>query len=118
MDQQSGCPTMLAPFMPLDENGVSAGMLGREEAAVAAVDRIARARAAFVTFDSQPRLLEFARRLRQRIPGDERFGDPLSTSGVAPAQVLARGVSVLQPERASVAKELGLAGLQLWQSLS
>jgi adenylate cyclase len=37
---------------------------------------------------------------------------------VAPVQVIARGVSALQPERDSVAKELGLAGLQLWQSLS
>jgi len=33
-------------------------------------------------------------------------------------QVIARGVSALQPERDSVVKELGLAGLQLWQSLS
>ena len=68
--------------------------------------------------DTRPGLLSFARRLRTRLPGDERFGDPLSTAGETPVQVIARGVSTLQPERESVAKELGLAGLQLWQSLS
>jgi adenylate cyclase len=68
--------------------------------------------------DSRPGLLGFARRLRRRLPGDERFGDPLSTAGEEPVQVIARGVSALQPERDSVVKELGLASLQLWQSLS
>jgi adenylate cyclase len=68
--------------------------------------------------DTQPGLLAFARRLRQRLPGDERFGDPLSTAGPAPVELIARGVSALQPERESVVKELGLTGLQLWQSLS
>lgn len=80
--------------------------------------RLARARAAAARMDSRPGLLGFARRLRQRLPGDERFGDPLSTAGEEPVQVIARGVSALQPERESVVKELGLASLQLWQSLS
>lgn len=80
--------------------------------------RLARARAAAVRRDSRPGLLDFARRLRRRIPGDERFGDPLSTAGEAPVQMIARGVSALQPERDNVVKELGLASLQLWQSLS
>jgi adenylate cyclase len=71
-----------------------------------------------VNIDRKPGLLAFTRRLRRRLPGDEQFGDPLSTTGVTPVQVIARGVSVLQPERPSVAKELGLAGLQVWQSLS
>jgi adenylate cyclase len=69
-------------------------------------------------WDSQPGLIAAARRLRRRLPGDDRFGDPLSTAGVAPVQVVARGVSALQPERESVVQELGLAGLQVWQSLS
>ena len=71
-----------------------------------------------VRADTKPGLLTFARRLRSRLPGDERFGDPLSTAGEAPVQVIARGVSALQPERDSVVKELGMAGLQLWQSAS
>ena len=68
--------------------------------------------------DTQPALLSWAKRLRHRLPGDERFGDSLSTAGGTPVQVIARSVSAMQPERDSVAKELGLAGLQLWQSLS
>jgi adenylate cyclase len=77
-----------------------------------------RIRARAVDFDTRPGLLSWARRLRQRLPGDERFGDPLSTAGEAPVEVIARGVSALQPDRDSVVKELGLAGLQVWQSLS
>jgi adenylate cyclase len=63
-------------------------------------------------------LLAAARRLRQRLPGDERFGDALSTAGVTPVQVVARGVSALRPERESFLQELGLGALQVWQSLS
>jgi class 3 adenylate cyclase len=83
-----------------------------------AATRRARARERAIEMDSAPRMLAFARRLRRALPGDERFGDPLSTAGATPVQMLARGVSALQPERESVSKELGLAGLQLWQSLS
>jgi adenylate cyclase len=99
-------------------NGDFPGAHDREEAAEAAVERVARLRAALVTLDSKPTLIERARRLRQRIPGDEQFGDPLSIAGEAPVQVIARGVSALQPARPSFVRELGLAGLQLWQSLS
>jgi adenylate cyclase len=77
-----------------------------------------RLRDAAAALDSQPRLLAAARRLRQRLPGDERFGDPLSTAGLGPAQVVARNVSALVPERESFLEEMSLAGLQLWQSLS
>jgi adenylate cyclase len=80
--------------------------------------RAARLRAAAVRFDTQPALLTAARRLRLRLPGDEKFGDPLSTAGVKPVQVIARSVSALRPERDSLVKELGLAGLQVWQSMS
>ncbi|MBV9465466.1 MAG: adenylate/guanylate cyclase domain-containing protein [Solirubrobacterales bacterium] len=80
--------------------------------------RGSRWRTAAGRLDSQPALLAAARTLRRRLPGDERFGDALSTAGASPTQVLARGVSALRPERESVAQELGMAGLQLWQSLS
>jgi len=84
----------------------------------AEADRVARLRRAAERLDTQPALLAAARRLRRRLPGDEKFGDPLSTAGRTPVQVLARGVSALRPDPESVAKEVGLAGLQLWQSLS
>jgi adenylate cyclase len=69
--------------------------------------------------DSQPTLLTATRRLRRRLPGDERFGDSLSTDGSRAVHLIGRGVSALgQPGRESVLQELGLAGLQVWQSLS
>lgn len=81
-------------------------------------DRLARLRAAVTRLDSEPALLSAARGIRRRLPGDERFGDPLSTAGRAPVEVIGRGVSALQPGRQSVAKELGLSALQVWQSVS
>ena len=80
--------------------------------------RIARLRRVAAQLDGQSSLLEAARTLRKRLPGDEKFGDPLSTAGRAPVEVLARGVSALRPEPESVSRELGLAGLQVWQSIS
>lgn len=75
-------------------------------------------RAAAVRADSHPTALRAARWLRARIPGDDRFGDPLSTAGHAPVEVLGREVSALEPPRPSAAHELGLGALQLWQGLS
>ena len=80
--------------------------------------RLARLRGAVARLDGEPSLISAARRFRQRLPGDERFGDPLSTAGRAPVEVIARGMSALQPGRESVTKELGLSALQVWQSLS
>src|SRR5215207_3251087 len=77
-----------------------------------------RFRRAALKVDTEPRLLRAARHLRRQLPGDERFGDPLSTAGDEPPQVLARRVSALQPDRPSLAHELGLGALQVWQSLS
>jgi adenylate cyclase len=81
--------------------------------------RLTRIRARAVRADSAPQLLAVARWLRKRLPGDERFGDPLSTAGDAPPEVIARQVAALQrSDRPSVAHELGLGALQVWQGLS
>ena len=80
--------------------------------------RTERLRRLALKLDTQPTLLTATDRLRRRLPGDDRFGDPLSTAGVEPVSLVARGVSALQPRRKSLAQELGLAGLQVWQSLS
>jgi adenylate cyclase len=80
--------------------------------------RLVRLRAAVVRLDSEPALLSAAHNIRRRLPGDEKFGDPLSTAGRAPVALIARGVSALQPGRESVAKEVGLSALQIWQSIS
>ncbi len=89
-----------------------------EQAARNGAARISRLRRAANKLDTSPALLSAARRVRQRLPGDARFGDPLSTAGSTPVEVVARSVSALSPERESVLQEVGLAGLQLWQSLS
>jgi adenylate cyclase len=89
-----------------------------EDAAQEHVERISRVRRAAARIDSQPRLLSVIRRLRQRLPGDAQFGDPLSTADATAVALVARGVSSLQPQRESALQELGLTGLQIWQSLS
>ena len=81
-------------------------------------DRAERLRRLAVQVDSHSSLLTAARKLRRQLPGDEQFGDPLSTAGAEPVEVIGRRVSSLQPDRRSVLQELGLAGLQVWQSLS
>ncbi len=101
--------------MPADEQDVQREEI---EAAPDKAERLPRFRKAAERFDTSPSLLAATRRIRQRLPGDERFGDPLSTAGREPAQLLARGISSLSPERESVVQELGFAGLQVWQSLS
>ena len=47
-------------------------------------NRLARLRGAATRLDSEPSLISAARRFRKRLPGDEKFGDPLSTAGGAP----------------------------------
>jgi adenylate cyclase len=81
-------------------------------------DRARRLREAGRRIDTHPRALGLAGWLRRRLPGDERFGDPLSTAGGTAVEVVGRQVSALQPGRPSAAHELGLGALQLWQSLS
>jgi class 3 adenylate cyclase len=68
--------------------------------------------------DSEPRVVEALRTLRRRLPGDEKFGDPLSTGGNTTVAYVARSISGRQAGRDSALGELGLTGLQLWQSLS
>jgi adenylate cyclase len=80
--------------------------------------RGARIRALARRLDSDPRVVGATGWLRRRLPGDERFGDPLSTAGATPAQVVGRRVSALQPARPSAAHQFGLGALQLWQSLA
>jgi adenylate cyclase len=68
--------------------------------------------------DSQPELLRLASRMRSHLPGDDRYGDTLSLAGRKPHQLVAQGLTAIQPKRASVVGELGLAALQLWQAAS
>lgn len=107
---------MVASLVP--DDGHQLPLQAGDELDSDAAGRAARLRTRAVELDAKPALLAFTKRLRRRLPGDERFGDPLSTAGTRPVELIARGVSAMQPDRDSVVKELGLAGLQAWQSLS
>jgi adenylate cyclase len=87
----------------------------REEAARG---RLARLREAAVRMDSHPAVVDAVGKLRRRAPGDQRYGDRLSTSDGTPASLVARGVSALEPDRPSAIHEFGLGALQVWQSLA
>lgn len=64
------------------------------------------------------RLLTAVRRARRALPGDTRFGDPLSTAGDEQAHLLARRLAELSAERPGVLREAGLSALQVWQALA
>jgi adenylate cyclase len=81
-------------------------------------ERLARIRTAAIRLDSAPAVVRAIEGLRRRLPGDERFGDRLSTEGTRPVERIARGVSALDPGRPSAAHELGMGALQVWQALS
>jgi len=54
-----------------------------------------------------PKLVEGIRKLRRLLPGDDRFGDPLSTSGT----VVGQRIGELAAERPSVLGETGLGAI-------
>jgi adenylate cyclase len=68
--------------------------------------------------DGDPRLLKLVRLARARLPGDARYGDPLSTAGSAAPDLLGRRLSALSAERPSALREAGMSALQVWQELS
>jgi len=79
---------------------------------------IGRSARAMRRADAQPSVVELAARLRRVLPGDSRFGDPLSTAGPEASALMGRTLTGLSSERPSVLRELGLGALQVWQSLS
>ena len=85
---------------------------GRTRRALAAAGRALR------ELDSRDGLVALARAGRRRLPGDARYGDPLSLSGDEAPQLIGRGISALAYERPSALRELGMSGLQVWQALS
>jgi adenylate cyclase len=68
--------------------------------------------------DRAPRLLVAARFARELLPGDSQLGDPLSTAGSEAPHLLARSVAEAGTREPSVARELGLGAVQVWQALS
>ncbi len=68
--------------------------------------------------DGHPMLLKAARALRSRLPGDVKYGDPLSVAGDEAPQVLGRRLAALTAKQPGAMRELGFSALQVWQSLS
>jgi adenylate cyclase len=94
--------------------------LGRRPAGAARVDEPGRTRLRdwIRKGDSAPRLLLAVRFARELLPGDSELGDPLSTAGGEAPHLLARSVAEAGAREPSVARELGLGALQVWQALS
>ena len=68
--------------------------------------------------DSMPGLVAGAKFVRRLLPGDELYGDALSTAGESLPQHLGRLVAESELQRPSAVRELGLGALQTWQALS
>lgn len=68
--------------------------------------------------DSRPQLVATAKFIRRLLPGDDRYGDALSTSGRRMPERVGRLVSGVEADRPSAVRELGLGALQAWQALS
>ena len=84
----------------------------------AADERRGRLRRRVRRADSKPQFVATARLIRQLLPGDERYGDALSTTGGAAPDRIGRLVSEAEPDRPSAMRELSLGALQAWQALS
>jgi adenylate cyclase len=67
--------------------------------------------------DKNEALLSFVRRLRARLPGDEDFGDPLSTARFNHLEAANRQWTDLTENRPGVVREIGRGALQVWQSV-
>jgi adenylate cyclase len=68
--------------------------------------------------DQRAGVVRVVRRLRQVLPGDPGFGDPLSSAGRDSAGVVARVADRLFTEQPRASREVGLGALQVWQALA
>jgi adenylate cyclase len=67
---------------------------------------------------SSLRLMTALKLARELLPGDSRYGDPLSTTGPEARQQAGRRLGKLAAERPSVLKEAGLSALQVWEAVA
>jgi adenylate cyclase len=103
-----------ATRMGENENGEERPAAGEDEQDARRLEKVARGAR---RIDETPVLVKAAQRVRQVLPGDREVGDPLSTAANRPTDVLARYLSEVT-ERPSTLREVGLAALQVYQSLS
>jgi adenylate cyclase len=93
----------------VSEKGRQPGRLRRAASTVAISAR---------RFDGHPKVLTAAKLAREFLPGDSRFGDPLSTAGREQPHIVGRRLAELTAERPGVMREAGLSALQVWQGIS
>jgi adenylate cyclase len=74
--------------------------------------------AAAQRFNRNPKLVELARKTRERTLGDDDHIDHLSTARGRPSDLAARQLVSLRGDRPGFAGELGLTALQAWQRLA
>jgi class 3 adenylate cyclase len=77
-----------------------------------------RAREAARKINQSPALLTAAKLVRELLPGDSKFGDPLSTAGSKQSEMVGKRLAEVTAERPGVLREAGLSALQVWQALS
>jgi adenylate cyclase len=63
-------------------------------------------------------LVKVAQGVRSVLPGDNKYGDPLSIGGKKPAQLLGQRIANATAERPSAFREMGMGALQVWQSFA
>jgi adenylate cyclase len=68
--------------------------------------------------DTSPALMTATKLVREMLPGDSRYGDPLSTAGDESPQVLGRRLAQLTDKRPGVMREAGMSALQMWQAVA
>lgn len=93
----------------MSEAGRAPGRLRRTASRVAASAR---------DLDHHPKVLTAAKLARELLPGDSRFGDPLSTAGQEQPHIVGRRLAELTAERPGLLREAGLSALQVWQGVS
>jgi adenylate cyclase len=65
-----------------------------------------------------PKLVRAMKIARDLLPGDSRYGDPLSTTGSEPRTAVARRLGEAAQERPTFLKEAGLSALQVWEAVA
>jgi adenylate cyclase len=104
---------------PLASPPLSMSDSANEEKPPGRVKRARRAMAGVAgRLESNAQLVTLAKFLREFLPGDSEFGDPLSTGGREQAQIAGRRLSAMTAQRPGVLREAGLGALQVWQALS
>jgi adenylate cyclase len=66
----------------------------------------------------EPRVLRALQLARELLPGDSRYGDPLSTAGSDARALVARRLGEAAKERPGILKQAGLSALQVWEAVS